>query len=223
MTWNDIIDRAFENLGVTQVDETITTAMRTNAQKRLNALLSSISTEGLMAYQQISQQFPLIPNVDAYSVGIGGSFATVGRPLRITAWRAYYTSVLRSGGPVLSLAEFGAAAQSMIGEQSAIPKILGADTAYPAINLRIFPPPSANAGTLELDYWIPVAQVTDFTVATGLPDGWERMLHFNLAVDLYPQYPRQGGIPPELAANAQNSKASLVSQNATPSEAPSQQ
>lgn len=56
----------------------------------------------------------------------------------------------------------------------------------------------------------------------NFPSGFEDALHFGLAVRLYHAYPRQGGIPPELAANAQNTKAAIVQQN-TMGAAPQQQ
>ncbi len=224
MTWNEIIDAAFVDLGTIQPGMSITTAMRTDAQKRLNQLLSSLSTEGLSAFNQVKQPFQLLNGITAYTLGSGGTFGTTGnlRALRVTSWRAYYAGVLHDGGPILPLDQFGAVAKQANGEVSAIPKAVGADTSYPLINVRVFPPPSSAPGTLELAYWTPITQVADFTVAANQPEGWEHMLHFNLAVALAPQYARQGGISPELAANAQNSKASLVSQNA-PAGPPAQQ
>lgn len=213
MTWNELIDAAFVDLGTIQPGESITAAMRTDAQKRLNQLLSSLSTEGLSAFNQVRQAFSLTAGVTAYTLGIAGTFATGVRAMRATSWRAYYGGVLHDGGPILPLDQLGALSKQTNGEVTSIPRAVGADTAYPSINVRVFPPPSSSPGTLELGYWTPITQIADFTLAAGQPEGWEHMLHFNLAVGLAPQYAR-GGISPELAANAQNSKASLVSQNA---------
>jgi len=226
MIWNDIIDLAFLDLGVTQPGEVITTSMRTDAQTRFNVLLSSLSTEGLTAFNQVFQSFALSANTTSYTLGVGGSFSTAVRAMKVTAWRAFYGGVLSSGGPVLSLAEFGAAAAQAqpTGETAPIPKIVGADTAYPFINVRLLPPPSFTPGNIELAYWTPITQIADFTqVVSGLPDGWTQMLHFQLAVVLAPQYARDGGISPELAANAQNAKASLVQQNVMGAQAPQAQ
>jgi hypothetical protein len=202
---------------VTQPGEAITTALRTDAQTRLNQLLSSLSTEGATVYGQVMQTFNLAAGVTAYTLGSGGSFATTGalRAQKVTAWRGAYAGVLSSGGRVLSMEEFGAAAAQAQpgGETAPIPKIVGADTAFPLINVRVLPPPSASPGTLELAYWTPITQISDFTLTPTLPEGWPLMLHLNLAVILSPIYARQGGISPELAAAAQNSKAALVDQN----------
>lgn len=213
--WNDLIDQAFVDLGVIRPGENITTTMRTAAQVLFNELLSSLSTEGAMAYQQIMQAFSLTAGTTNYTLGSGGNFATTGglRAMKVTAWRAYYSGVLMGGGRVLSMEEFGTIAIQVAGELSAIPKAVAADTAYPLVNVRIFPPPSATPGTLELAYWTPITQIADFTVAVSLPDGWTDMLHFNLAISLAPQYARPGQSLEILASNATNRKASIVSQN----------
>ena len=51
--------------------------------------------------------------------------------------------------------------------------------------------------------------------ADNLPSDYQQALHFNLAVALSPQYARVGGITPELAANASNSKGVIVARNAS--------
>jgi hypothetical protein len=215
-TWNELIDQAFVDLGTIRPGMSITALMRSDAQKRLNQLLGTLSAEGLTAFNQVTGTWNLQFGVTSYTLGVGGSLGTGARAQRVTAWRASYGGVLSSGGRPLSLDEFGAAAAEAqpLGETASIPKIVGADTAYPLINIRILPPPNHLPGQLELAYWTPISQVADFGATIALPDGWENMLHFNLAVALAPQYARQGGPTAELLANAQNSKASLVSQNA---------
>ena len=217
MTGNDVIDQSFVDLGVIQPGDSITTTLRTPAQVQLNALLSSLSTEQLTAFQQVMQVFNLVAGQTAYTLGSGGSFATTGglRAMRVTAWRAAYANLLSSGGRVLSMDEFGAAAQQAqpAGETAPIPKIVGADTSYPLINVRVLPPPGSFPGTLELAYYTPLTQITDFTVALTLPDGWLQMLHWNLAEQLYSQYARPGQTIDVIAAEAQKSKAALVAQN----------
>ncbi|HEY1340989.1 MAG TPA: hypothetical protein VGF59_25935 [Bryobacteraceae bacterium] len=228
MTWNDLITLAFEDLAVIQPGEPISTAMQTDAQSRLNALIGSLNTEGATVFNQVMQTFTLTAGTTAYTLGSGGTLATTGglRAQKVTAWRAFSSTTVTNGGAPLSMAEFGAAVGASdegIGMQSVIPKFLGADTAYASVNIRIWPPPSSSPGSLELAYWTPISQISDFTASISLPDGWIDMLHFNLAVRLAPLYARQGGISQELAANAQNTKAALVSQNQMTPAAPGAQ
>jgi hypothetical protein len=214
-TWNDLITQAFVNLGVIQPGEGITTSMQTDAQTRLNQLLSSLSTEQLTAFNQVKQSFSLVSGTAEYTLGAGGTFPTTGslRAVKVTSWRAYYSTILSGGGPVLPMDQYGAIAQQQAGEVTSIPKAVGADTAYPLIHVRVFPPPSNTPGTIELAYYTPVTQISDFTVAISLPEGWEEMLQWGLAVQLYSQYARPGQTIEVIASNAQNAKASIVAQN----------
>lgn len=224
MTWNDLIDLSFIDLAVIQPGASITTSMRTDAQSRLNALVSSLNTEQLTVFNQVMQVFNLSAGVSAYTLGSGGTFATTSnlRAQKVTAWRAAYAGVLSRGGGVLSMAELGARANQQGGELAAIPEFVGADTSYPLINVRVFPPPSATPGTLELAYWVPIAQISDFTATISLPEGWPEMLHWNLALRLFPQYARPGQVIDVIAGNAQNAKASIVNQNSMQGAAPQQ-
>ena len=93
-----------------------------------------------------------------------------------------------------------------------IPTIVGADTAYPLINVRVWPPPSAAPGTIELGYWTPIVVFSAVSDAIALPPGYEDALHFNLAIALAPMW-LKGAIPESLAGNAASTKARIVQQN----------
>lgn len=211
---SDLINEAFLDLTVITVGETISPAMQTDAFMRINQLLASLSAEGAMCFNQVSQGFNLLTGVTAYTLGAGGSFATTAglRAQKVKAWRAYYSILLHSGGAVLSLAEFGAQAKQLMGETTPIPGIVGADTAYPLINLKVFPPPSATPGVIELDYWTPIAQFLTVGDTVALPPGYEAMLHFALARELYEQYPRPTK-QQSIWAQADRTKAAIISQN----------
>lgn len=214
MTWNDLVDQAFQDLGVIQPGMTTNgTSLQTTGQLYLNQLISSLSTEELTAFQQIKETFSLQVGVMAYTLGNGGSFNTGVRAQKVTAWRGSFGTILSRGGRILSFSEFDSAAQLLGGEQAAIPAIVGADTAYPLINVRVFPPPSNSPGVIELAFFTPLQQIVDFGQVPQLPDGWSSMLHFGLAVALYAIYARPGQTIDVLAANFQNAKAEVVAQN----------
>ncbi len=97
-------------------------------------------------------------------------------------------------------------------ELSSVPLFLAADTAYPLINVGVFPAP-AYAGSLELSYWTPLTEFASLSGTLTLPEGWEDFLHFDLAVALHPRYGRESVKVETLAANAQNAKAKIVDLN----------
>ena len=233
---SDLIDQSFIDLGMTQPGVAISSATQAHAFRVLNQMMLQWSTEGATVFNRVLQTFTLVAGTSAYTLGSGGSFATTSslRAQKVTAWIAT-SGDMREGGTPLGMDEFGAAcvaAQAALAALYAeaategvvttvpaplvapIPLLVGCDTAYPLINVRVYPQPSAAPGNLELAYWVPIvafAAVSDGL--TGLPPGYEAAIHFNLAVALEPQYARAGGPDPILAANAQNTKASIVEQN----------
>ena len=228
---SEIIQQAFEDLAVVQVGEAISTALQTSGFIRLNQMLASLSAEGATVFTQVLQTFALSSATTNYTVGPTGSLVTAKRAQKITSWKAT-SGAFVSGGPVLDITSFDATAQalylkfseavlpfyvlpSVIFTGSQCPLALGADSAYPLINLRVYP---ATSALLELGYWTPVDQFTGVGQTVDLPSGWVDMLHWNLAVELFPQYERVGGLSPALAAKAQDSKAVLIMQNASNSQ-----
>ena len=230
---SEIIQQAFEDIAVVQVGETISTALQTSGFIRLNQMLASLSAEGATVFTQVLQAFSLSSATTNYTVGVLGTLATPKRAQKITSWKATSGSDV-SGGAVLDLASFDAAAQDLyqkfkaavipfyvpaatIFTSASCPLILAADSAYPLINLRVYP---ATAAILELGYWTPIDQFTSVSQTVDMPPGFVDLLHWNLAVSLYPQYERVGGLSPAVAAEAQNSKAVIISQNAAITQAP---
>lgn len=233
---SDLIDEAFIDLGMTQPGVSVSSATQTNAFRMLNQMLLNWSAEGDTVFGKVMQTFTLVAGTSAYTLGNGGTFATTGnlRAQKVTAWLGTAGN-MREGGDALAMDEFAAAcvaAQASLAALYAeaategvvttvpsplvapIPLVVGCDTAYPLINVRVFPQPSSSPGNLELAYWVPiVAFATVSDGLTGLPPGFEAAIHFNLAVELYPQYPRAGGMSEVLLSRAQNSKAALVAQN----------
>ena len=235
---SDLIDEAFIDLGMTQPGVTVSSATQSNAFRMLNQMLLNWSTEGLTVFAKVLQTFSLVAGTSAYTLGSGGTFATTGslRAQKVTAWLAT-SGDMREGGAPMSMEEFAAACVAAQASLAAlymeaamegvvttvpaplvapIPLLVGADTNFPLINVRVYPQPSAAPGSLELAYWVPIvafAAVSDGL--TSLPPGYEAAIHFNLAVALEPQYRREGrdGPDPILASNAQNTKASIVEQN----------
>lgn len=216
MLVSDLIQLSYEDLAVVQPGELIDAAgaLQTAAFTTLNGLLGSLSAERYSAFKQVFQTFLLSPGVSGYTLGSGGTMATTGnlRAQRVESWSAF-SGNFRMSGRVLSFPEFQEQAKDPIGSSTVLPTAVGADEAFPLINVRVFPTPAAQA-SLELLYWTPL--ILFATVGDNLdayPQGWIDVLRYGLAVYLYPRHARLGGMPPELAALFQNAKASLVQQN----------
>ncbi len=210
---SDLINQSFVDLGVIQPGETISATMQTAAFAMLNQLLSAWSTEQTMAYQLVTQGFSLTPGTSLYSLGVGGNLSTAQRVVRVTGWRSTSGNFVNGGEPI-SFEQFYATVKDPTAKTSVLAEVVAADFSFPLINILVWPPPATAPGALGLRFWSPLTAFGSISDTVTLPDGWEQALHFNLAIVLSPQYARVGGVTPELAANAQNSKGAIVAKNA---------
>jgi hypothetical protein len=212
---SDLLNGALEDLGVIAPGETPSSAIQADALIRANQILDTLSAEGKTIPQQVMQNFTLTAGTYAYTFGPSGTWATTGslRAMKVTAWHATSNNVLSSGGRPLSMAEFGELAKQEFGETTPIPKILGADTASPNINIRVFPPPSASPGSVEVCYWTPLANFSAITDTITFPQGFQFIIRALLAEDLWSTYPSQVRLA-AIKDAAQRARAALITQNA---------
>ena len=210
---SDIIAQAFLDLGVIQPGETVSSDMQANAFVVLNQMISNWSVDQALAYLNVHQAFTLTAGTATYTVGTAGTLSTSARPLRVVSWKSQ-SGNFANGGPCLSFDEFRAKQQNLTAKRSVLAEMVAADASYPSINIEVFPVPDTSPGTLTLEFWTPVVAFASVGTTVTLPDGWEAAIHFNLAVQLAPQYARQTGITQELAANAQNTLNALKAKNA---------
>jgi hypothetical protein len=235
MLVSELITAAFIDVGFIAVGESITAAIQTDAFARLNPILDHLSAEGLVVPNQVMQSFSLLPNTPSYTLGSGGTFSTSGglRALKVTAWRAVNGAMAKSGR-VLSMPEFGEQipllqkqlselnVQALTEGQIAafpttitapIPSLVGADTSYPLINLRVFPAPSFAPGQIELAYLTPLVNFVTKDDTISLPQGWIVLLRSALAKDVFAQYGRAGS-KDVIWDNYSRAKQALVTENA---------
>jgi hypothetical protein len=210
---SDIINEAFLDLNAIAAGESITSAEQADAFLRLQQMLDQWSAEQLSVYTVVHAGFTITAGTTVYTLGTAGSLATAAIPVRVTG-AAGVAGAFRGPIKVVSWDEFDALTKDGSGEVAVIPEILAADNAWPAINIRLFPTPAASPATLWLDYWTSLAQFSTVGDTVTLPPGFQKALHTNLAVDLYPQYARPGTTVEILAAQAKAAKQSIIDLNA---------
>lgn len=86
--------------------------------------------------------------------------------------------------------------------------------AFPNATINLWPPPGTGV-TAEVQSPLQMPQLATLgtDISTSYPPGWIKMLRFGLAVDLYPEYRRNVGIPPELVNNAGAAKQAVIQAN----------
>lgn len=184
-TARDIIKRAMQKIGVLVKSEAPSSDEADDALNSLNALIASWSNDSLVCFARTWESFNLSGGDATYTIGTGGDFNTT-RPMNII--QAY----ARSGAIDYQMDIITDTAYNSISYKSlsGIPEFLNFDNAYPLANIRIYPVPSAAYSLFILSE----KEVTEFaTLDTemSLPNGWERALIYNLALELAPEYKQQ--------------------------------
>src|SRR5882724_11656092 len=102
----DLIQQAFLDLAVVQPGESISSTMQTSALTYLLQMQASWIAEDLMNYNAVELGYSLVANVDAYTLGVGGTFDTFAQNIhRVTSWNAR-SGNFKSGGRIATIDEF---------------------------------------------------------------------------------------------------------------------
>lgn len=212
MLVSDVINLSFINLSAIVAGEGITSAEQADAFTRLNMMLANWSAEQLTLPQMKHELFAPTAGLPTYTLGTGGTFASSVRPLRVTG-AASVSGTFRQPMEVMSHDKFAATTQDPLASTSVLALKMAADNGFPNINLRIFPVPAAGPGSLWIDFWGAIAQFGAVGDTVTLPPEIVDALHWNLAVELFPQYARPGSAIELIGSRAQQSKAALVGLN----------
>jgi len=197
-TARDIITKALTKIGANFKNNAVSSDEANDALDALNALVSSYANDSMLIYARQWEMFTLSPSDGLYTMGVGGDFNT-DKPMFIVS--AY----LRDGITDYPLSIIkDELYNEQISQKStiSIPYYINSDNGHPLVNLRLYPIPDK---TYQI-FLLTEKQLSEFTLDTDviLPAGWERMLIYNLAIELYPEYEQQ--VNPVVAAIAEESK-----------------
>ena len=213
-TVSDLITDSLRLIGVVADGESATAAEAATALRSLNRMISRWSTENLLIYAIVREEFTLTPSAQSYTLGSGATFNTT-RPMRIE--RATIEDQSTSDTPesplqILSVDEWASITAKAI--ESDIPTKIFFSGSYPYETLSLWPVPSA-ANKLVLYSLKPLSSFSAISDSVSLPNGYEDAIVYNLAVRLAAEYNRE---PSAYVANeASESIASIKRVNIRPS------
>lgn len=209
-TAHDLIRGAMRLIGAVDPGEELTADEAADGLELLNEMLESLSNEGLACYQTLQENFALSSGVASYTVGSGATFNTT-RPLDVLS------AFIRDGGIDYPL---------RILNREEYDRIQAKTTQYQPEYLMYTPsvangvitlygvPAKAYAVTdgLYINSMKQLQQFTGLTTAIVLPPGYKRMLRYNLAPEIAPEYGRK--VPDAVLAIAREAKANIKRTNA---------
>lgn len=195
-----IITSAMRKAGVLVKSEAPSADEAADGLEMLNDLLASISNDSMVVYSRTFESFNLSGNVASYTIGSGATFNTV-RPVKII------TAYIRSGGIdyPLKLVSDEQYATITLKTASGIPDFINYTNAFPQATINLYPVPAA---AYEL-FLVTEKQLVTLALndTISMPPGWRRMLVYNLAVEMGPEYGQP--VPPETIQIAKDSKAEI--------------
>lgn len=210
----DLIKSSLRLVGVLASGEEPSSEESADALLILNDLIDSLSTERLTVFEISRDSHTLTASTNPHTIGSSGGNITAARPIRIEE-----AGIIEAGQTVeYPLEIVGPRQWAEVADKSIaseIPSKLWYEPEFPLGKIHLYPVPSA-AQTLVLYTWKALSSLAALATELSLPPGYARMLRYNLAVDLAPEYGRT--VKPEVSAIARESKVAIQIVNVTPEE-----
>lgn len=209
---SDLINGALRLIGQLAEGETPSAETAADGLQALNELLESLNNEVGIVYQVQDETFSWGAGVSSRTIGSGGNFNTTW-PVKIedTTFFRDSSSGQAIDYPVKIIGDEAYRAITMKSFDTSYPGWLFYDRAYPLGTLRPWPVPSM-ALEVHLATWKPLASLATLAATVTLPPGYYRMLRFNLACELAPEF---GVEPtPQVQRVASRTKRVLLQVNA---------
>ena len=207
-TPSSMILRSLRLIGEKAIGDTLSSAEQTAYLADLNTMLDSWSTERLMCYQITEDTKALTAALGTYTIGSGGDINTT-RPTRIV--QAFVRDAYNSDYPVqiIPYDNYNLIIQKDV--SGTYPRYLYCDYAYESglATLYLYPLPAAGL-TLYLESWKQLTQFSTISDTVALPNGYQRAIEYNFAVEVSGGY---RDLPPQVIQIARKSKANIKSIN----------
>lgn len=182
----DLITESYDLLNHPGDGQDLSAKDAQNALEVLNRLLDSLTLRRLIPYYVQQETFNLVDGTNSYTIGSGGDFNTT-RPNRILH------ATLNSGGNNYSMEQINYDQWMDVftkGNKSSLPYWFYYEKNNPLAKIYIYETPNNSSSTIT------IASEKTFgnyalTDTVSLPPGYDRMIIYNLAKELYPKFPTE--------------------------------
>jgi hypothetical protein len=179
-----IIKKAMQKVGVLVKSEVPDDDEANDALDSLNALIDSWSNNSANITSRVRETFTLSNNV-SYTIGTGQTFNTA-RPMQLI--EAFTTSgSIDYPMSIVNQEEYDLIALKDVGGR---PTVITYNSGYPYGTITMFPKPDASY-TLTILSEKAITGFATLDTTLNLPNGWERALVYNLALEIAPEYGQQ--------------------------------
>lgn len=209
-TAQTLIDRAMRLIGAVASGESPTTQESTDALTALNNMIESWQLDRLLVWAYVDTAVTLTPNDASYTVGPSANFNVTPRPPKL---ENIFIRDSNIDYPVelVTQERWYAIPDKTTG--SDIPDTAYYEPSFTTGTLQIWPVPT-RAVSLHIVTWSQITSFASTATSVSLPQGFERALAYNLAIEIAPEY--QKPVSAEVAKIATESLAALKRANNRP-------
>lgn len=180
----DLIKQAMRLNGTLASGETPTGDESADALDSLNGMVESMANESLLIFSQSTNAITLSSGTAAYTVGPSGATVTA-RPVKVLD-----SSYIVYGGisyplEILTIQSYNAIPQKTAA--GSVPDFLYVLYGAPDVTVTAYPTPGATM-TLNLVSEKVIQSFASLTDVVTLAPGYKRMLAYNLAIEIAPEY-----------------------------------
>lgn len=163
-------------------DEVLSAGRGADGLDELNDLLDALWIDKLMVFHILVEQFALIANQQAYTMGTGGNFNTT-RPVKVVPGTKFALSNIDRQLTVLTDRK----SWDEIPYKSLVapPQCIFVDEAYPLATVYFYPIPD-QAYPVYINSWARLQNVAALNTAIALPPGYNKLIVDGLAIALCP-------------------------------------
>lgn len=207
-TGRDLLSTILTDLGVLPEGATIPAVSLVFGLNKLNAMIKSWNIQPLVMYKITRETFTWTGLQASRTMGTGGNFATT-RPTKITGASVIINNIEYPIDHLLTAEDWQAIPDKSV--QSDIPQKMYIEGTYPLETLNVWPVPTNNI-TVAIYSETPItALAANDTIS--LPDGMERAIVTNGALELADSQGKGNAITPTMLKNASESLAAIKIKN----------
>jgi hypothetical protein len=183
----DIIKDSLKKIGVIASGEALSSEEAADGLRALNNMIASWNTQNLIMLGLTIEEFTLTPAQNSYTLGSGGNFNT-SVPIRTDA--AFIKDTDGTEFPIEMIDNIRWGQITVKSSSASYPRYIYIDYNYPLQKVYLYPTPS-EANTLILHNYRKLSSFATLTTSASLPDGYERAVIYNLALELAPDYGKE--------------------------------
>jgi len=206
---------ALRLLGVAAAEQPIDADMADRALEALNALLDAWSTDNLLSWTRPKIPVPLVPGQQVYTWGISTPPCDIVGvpPVRLDLCLLEIGGVPMEDWPITILNQTQYESYVWLKDMAnTYVEFVYLEDTQPVKKLHVWPVPQFPGYTLQLLPWPAQPQYTHWDEGLEWPNGYLRLMSYNLAVEIAPEYGLEAS--PTVMRTAEQAKRDIAVVNA---------